>query len=311
MDNQTQMATKYPSHICDRCQGTGHDPDGWTLEDARENPREWNASRLLREHGPNHRFAVMSANVVSPLLFDGSIEKCVACHGSGVASEAIKQDSETKRERIRKHFQAELGGLETVTLPEGCQFVTIQAFYDDSDTMTDYFNRHASLGPRFVMAIAKGNRHTEAAARKSLASAPELQKLTWKWHKENYSMGHGYWLESSPIGTIRKDAYDGRTEVSYRYEIRFERYEKSLPASKWYGKPSEPKKEAKPVSSGNGKTAIRRNEERNGIEVQFSDKPERSVLDSLKSLGFRWSGKQALWYARYTPALMAHVSGML
>ena len=42
------------------------------------------------------------------------------------------------------------------------------------------------------------------------------------------------------------------------------------------------------------------NEEKNGIEIRFDGKPEAEVIESLKSNGFRWSGKQKMWFAKQT-----------
>lgn len=42
------------------------------------------------------------------------------------------------------------------------------------------------------------------------------------------------------------------------------------------------------------------NEEKNGIELRFRGKPEAEVIESLKSNGFRWSGKQKMWFAKQT-----------
>ena len=42
------------------------------------------------------------------------------------------------------------------------------------------------------------------------------------------------------------------------------------------------------------------NEAKNGIEIRFDEKPESSVLAALKENGFRWSGKQKIWYAKQT-----------
>lgn len=42
------------------------------------------------------------------------------------------------------------------------------------------------------------------------------------------------------------------------------------------------------------------NEEKNGIEVRFESKPDTSVLEALKENGFRWSGKQKMWYAKHS-----------
>lgn len=42
------------------------------------------------------------------------------------------------------------------------------------------------------------------------------------------------------------------------------------------------------------------NEQYNGIEIKFSDKPTAKVLTQLKKLGFRWHGLKKVWYAKQT-----------
>lgn len=49
------------------------------------------------------------------------------------------------------------------------------------------------------------------------------------------------------------------------------------------------------------------NEEKNGIEVSFQEKPEQSIIDGLKAHGFRWSRPQKLWYARQSDERAAFV----
>lgn len=43
------------------------------------------------------------------------------------------------------------------------------------------------------------------------------------------------------------------------------------------------------------------NEDKNGIEVKFSDKPSEEVRQELKENGFRWSKYQKIWYAKQSP----------
>nr|DAY99132.1 MAG TPA: Large polyvalent protein associated domain 29 [Caudoviricetes sp.] len=43
---------------------------------------------------------------------------------------------------------------------------------------------------------------------------------------------------------------------------------------------------------------ITMNNEKNGIEIRFDGKPESSIIVALKENGFRWSGKQKMWYAK-------------
>lgn len=40
------------------------------------------------------------------------------------------------------------------------------------------------------------------------------------------------------------------------------------------------------------------NDEKNGIEIRFDEKPEQKVIDSIKEKGFRWSNKQKMWFAK-------------
>ena len=42
------------------------------------------------------------------------------------------------------------------------------------------------------------------------------------------------------------------------------------------------------------------NNEKNGIEIRFDNKPETEIINELKANGFRWSGKQKMWYAKQT-----------
>ncbi|MBN1955992.1 MAG: hypothetical protein JW900_13210, partial [Anaerolineae bacterium] len=56
---------------------------------------------------------------------------------------------------------------------------------------------------------------------------------------------------------------------------------------------------------------IRRNRARNGIEVAFPAKPPAEVRAGLKGLGFRWSRRQGLWYARFNDSRWAQVHELL
>ena len=40
------------------------------------------------------------------------------------------------------------------------------------------------------------------------------------------------------------------------------------------------------------------NNAKNGIELIFDQKPSAEVLEAIKGAGFRWSGKQKMWYAK-------------
>lgn len=47
---------------------------------------------------------------------------------------------------------------------------------------------------------------------------------------------------------------------------------------------------------------IRKNEQRHGIEIIFSAKPDTETLTALKAAGFRWHNAGGYWYGVETPA---------
>ena len=56
---------------------------------------------------------------------------------------------------------------------------------------------------------------------------------------------------------------------------------------------------------------VRRNSLKSGIEVVFPAKPAAEIRAGLKRLRFRWSRRQGLWYARYSPRLWDEVQKLL
>ena len=52
------------------------------------------------------------------------------------------------------------------------------------------------------------------------------------------------------------------------------------------------------------------NNEKNGIEIRFDGKPESSIITALKENGFRWSGKQKMWYAKQNSDRISFAEGL-
>ncbi len=52
-------------------------------------------------------------------------------------------------------------------------------------------------------------------------------------------------------------------------------------------------------------TTMNLNAAKNGIELTFSEKPDDSIRTALKDLGFRWSNKMGIWWAKQTPERLA------
>lgn len=297
------------SDTCQKCNGTGVQPNGWTLSDARANPSAYNDHRFKAQYGDAHGMVALSG-VVSPLQFlDDGRERCVECHGTGVSKEATARKVQDDHSKRIEYFQNLIGGTEPIKLPEGQMFITICAYFNDSDSMSDYYAPHRTLSETYVIGVKKKGPRTEKGARSFVDNIPELQKLEWTWHKQDYSGGHGTWLQSGPIGKYPHRCYDGRSEATYWYEVSFGLYTKDGIKSKFFQGASA----ASPAvaAAKPGGIEVRRNEEKNGIEVVFPAKPSAEVIQFLKDNGFRWSGAQNLWWRKFDNTVFDAVKSRL
>jgi hypothetical protein len=202
--------------------------------------------------------------------------------------EKEQRESATK---ARDEFLARYSNGKKINLQPGQTAIVAQLCYDDSDCMTDYYAPHVSLGPALLLAVTGKKARTESDARQAVAKYPEIAELEWKWHEENYSMGHGNYLKAQD--GFFELTYDGITK-RVGWEVQFERYDKEVYVFRGYQHNTAPAR-----GNGNG-IEVRQNEELNGVEVVFPAKPAQEVIDNLKSHGFRWSFKSSLWYKRYS-----------
>jgi hypothetical protein len=53
------------------------------------------------------------------------------------------------------------------------------------------------------------------------------------------------------------------------------------------------------------------NNEKNGIELYFSDKPNEAIREQLKQMGFKWSPMRSIWYAKKTDERLNFVQLLL
>lgn len=162
---------------------------------------------------------------------------------------------------------------------------------DESDSQSDYFN--GSVVDKRVLGFSKSDRNDFAEMRKFAVKFPDTAHLIDKDHenRENYSGGGGLYL-----GTHR---YHGWQVEKNSYGLHSDDL---LYALGKHGLPDTQPAEVSPdpeVTHEDG-VVIRRNEEQNGIEVVFPEKPDRSVCEKLKSLGFRFSRAKSLWYTKYS-----------
>ena len=180
-------------------------------------------------------------------------------------------------------------------------FITIRAFFDDSDTISDYLNRHHQITKEYALSVVPSQARTESVARLIVSKIPELSALAWTWHIEEYSGGNGIYLKSKDVGEIKYQAYDGREQVPYWYEITFDKSDNHLAKSRFFLHSNGAAGSASPQK------IITRNEARGGMEVKFSGKPDQIVIDYLKANGFHWSRRQSLWYRKYHAALFEEI----
>lgn len=212
-------------------------------------------------------------------------------------------EAKAKAERSAAAFTARYGSGEKVTLQLGQMAVLAQICYDNSDTMSDYFDRHTSLSQAFVLAIVPKQSETERLARRGAAASPLLSAIDFEWHTEKYSMGHGNYLESKESFELPAELQNLRTNYGTgdgvkraHWEITFTyvyREPVTLDAIAGFGQ-TEPKPTKAPVDG----VTVSENEEKDGLEIRFPSKPSADVLDSLKAAGWRWSRFSQCWYAR-------------
>ena len=53
------------------------------------------------------------------------------------------------------------------------------------------------------------------------------------------------------------------------------------------------------------------NEEKNGVEIRFPEKPPALVRAKLKAAGWRWHGRSQCWYTRRSPRSLAFAEELI
>jgi len=195
-------------------------------------------------------------------------------------------------------FRAIFSNGEKVTVPTGMMAVTIKPHYDNSDTMTDYFDRRASYphSSPLILGLVRKGQQREATARRVLSAYPELEAIGWTWKDQNYSMGGGYFLESEYTGERIEGhkTYGGQTDPGYYYIIKIDKWSEGKELYCWRDYPGE-KKQTPTETSTDGVTV---DHDRDWTWITFPAKPSEEVRAALKSAGGRWSRKRGAWYIR-------------
>lgn len=189
---------------------------------------------------------------------------------------------------------------EPITVPEGYTAITIELNYNDSDGMSDYYAPHHGYGLPYLLALVKGRpARTEKLHRDIVAKFPELAALSWTWNTENYSMGHGNWLESSVVDEAQDvTTYGGHTAPALWWEVS-QGYNKSYVPFRGYARSlsSQPAPVATPAAPS-GDCAYTVTYERDWTWISFPCKPAPEVLETLRTNGARWGNNRKAWYFR-------------
>jgi hypothetical protein len=223
--------------------------------------------------------------------------------------EQSKQEHANREQQRPLLFTKHYGkpGAELITIPYGMMAVTLSAKYDNSDTMSDYLDRHASLSPDFVVLVVKKQAETERLARKALALCPELAALGWEWHKEKYSMGHGNYLESDgfelPDELKNLETKRGSGITHAHWEIEFsapyrDQQTISLRPHKNFGVNPVEESSASTVSTSTDAKLIETTHTKKGhniFVVQLVDRVDRETYERLNTLARELDG----YYSSY------------
>lgn len=237
-------------------------------------------------------------------LFDAHVNICdkretqeqVAERNRQIADNDRKWKEEAEQQRQAIALFAE-DAEQPVAIPDGMMGIAIGAYYDNSDPMTDYYDRHHAIGGKYLLAIVRKGARREEILRDIIFRVPELKSLVWEWHVEEYSMGHGTYLESSKVGEVK----DGSNILHYWYELSFS-HEAKYPKSKYFVDSDRMRSQDIPVreSTGGSIGTVSINHSKNGVEIKFPGKPAQSVLDRLHTERFRWSRFGKVWYKTYS-----------
>ena len=172
---------------------------------------------------------------------------------------------------------------------------------DNCDLYTDYFSTKVTR--RVFLAWSAHTRDLFSEMRKAAGLFSETAHLVTApksaEHREKWSMGSGYYLKAagrySTGWNVSKTNFFGHAATIEVVDA---------PAPTTVAAPSAP------VAVGDGVT-MALNAARGGVEIKFASKPERSVLDTLKANGWRWSRFNSVWYRKDTPDARAFAAALV
>lgn len=226
-----------------------------------------------------------------------------------LARQRKEQEKREKRENDLKKGREFLKGK----IPTNAKAVIVgREEVDECDFHTDYFA--TSCKKTVILAFSNHTRDLFPEMRKAAANAPETDHLTtpptvnengeektaanesWWYpadeHREKHSFGAGYYLKAtnrySSGWKVEKIALDAESLAQIIGE--------NETAWKIPEKPPETIQRRFEGAAYNKPATVSINEEKNGVEIRFAEKPAAETLTVLKSNGWRWSRFNKCWY---------------
>lgn len=262
---------------CDRCSGTGNDPSGWTLRLARQDPRAWHAAQLMMDG---------TDEVVGP--DDPRLEPHRASHRVNVGGTmALFADVVSPIP-----FEGSCGG--------------------DDDGLEPYRWDYGTL--RCRSCHGRGY-HLADPVVEVIGHRPAVQKNPDRrlWHVEKdgqiiqsgigLKACRGYWKHDD------RECCEGARKLAAKIDgIALKHAKRGAGGSAPKSAPAPSESDAEIETPG---VVVVENEEKDGVEVYFSEKPSDDVRIELKSNRFRWSRRNACWYRRRSPEALNFAASLV
>lgn len=242
------------------------------------------------------------------------------------ALEKLQKEEADRKSADKKRCEAIEKGRPIIKnqMPKWAKAVIVACYeVDKSDSYSDYHG--VDSGPEYILAWSKHTRDLFSEMRKAAANFEETKHLSIApdtnangekktednksyWHpadehREKYSMGGGYYLKAA-----RRYSSGWRVYKTFLDHSRMDWLYHAAGSGRYMVKAD--LKQSQSTKQKNEAITIARNEKRKGIEISFPSKPADSVIEALKTNGFRFHRKKALWYAKYNDRRMQLVQSI-
>lgn len=246
-------------------------------------------------------------------------------------AEDLKQKHEAEveeKERIRLERVVEGRRIAAERIPATAKaLIVAKREVSDCDSQTDYFATHTE--EIVVLGWSSHTRDIFSEMRKVADRIPETAHLATpptvdsnghekdernaEWwtpgdeHREKYSMGAGYYLKAAGRYS---NGWKIEKETRYRDGDFDDRYYASLAVRCVLPEPGKTSTQVERATTKVEGITVKLNEEKNGIEIYFPEKPNAAILDGLKANGWRWSRFNACWYHQQTAEALAFADSL-